>query len=463
MFSEERILSKRRMLGMKCGKLFFSPLAVLTIFALAVYVAFSGEYVIGTVVFAAIICLELFLSSDLSVIALPLLLLSVFVTNCYDSYDTFIKFVWAAPVAVLAVLYNVIAYREKIRLGRTFIGWVAVSAALLLGGLGYISAENYFSGNSLFYTLGLGVGLTLFYVLLRSRFAVCDIYGIFRKISLIMYLVGIFAVLNIVAYYLPAYRGETTFANAMEFFTASNNLSTFLMLAMPFPVWYALKQNPFHILSLFVFYFSICATGSRAGLLLGSIEFLICIGFWALYSGRFVRFLAGLTVSVWTLLVLLVLTGIESLVPGLNFVSQTEMRSRAIPIAVKAFLEHPIFGVGMKHDLLTELYNPKKGAMAWFHMYVPQIIASMGSVGIVAYGTQLVLRFSLILQRRNSPLRLTLGLSYVGILLMSQLNPGEFCPVPYGMMVAAIFAMLEQLTDTERLARDLAPDWSSEK
>ncbi len=463
MSSEERILSKRRLLGIKCGKLFFSPLAVLAIFSLAAYFTISGEYVVGTVVFAAIICLQLFLSSDLSVIALPLLLLTVFVTNCYDSYDTFIKFIWAAPIAVAAILYNIIAYRERICFGRTLFGWIAVSAALLLGGLGYISKENYFSGNSLFYTLGLGVGLLLFYLLLRSRFAVCDIYGIFRKISLVMYLVGLLAVLNIVMHYVPVYLGEITLEKAVGLFPASNNLSTFLMFAMPYPVWYALKQNPFHIVSLFIFYFSICATGSRAGILLGSIEFLVCLGFWALYGGRFVRFLAGLSCSVWALMLALLLSGVRAYLPGLDLVSQTEMRSQAIPIAVRAFLDHPIFGVGMKHDLLTELYNPKKGAMAWFHMYVPQIIASMGCVGIFAYGTQLVLRLSLILRRQNSPLRLTLGISYIGILLMSQLNPGEFCPVPYGMMVAAIFVMLEQLTDTERLARVLAPDWSPEK
>lgn len=459
MVEEQTPVSKQRLVGLKGSRIFFSPFAVLLIFALACYFTISKHYVAGVIAFAALICLELFLCSDLSVISLPLLLVCVFVTNCYDSYDTFIKFVVAAPLVVAAVLYNIIAYREKPRIGRTLFGWIAVSIALLLGGFGYITAKNYFSGNSLFYTLGLGVGMLLFYLLVRSRFSALDIYGVFRKIALVMYLVGLLASLNVVVYYLPVFLEDYPLSEAIRLFSASNNLSTFLMFAMPYPVWYALKQNPFHILSLLLFYLSICATGSRAGLLLGTIEFVICIGFWAFYSGRIVRFMAGMVCSIGALLLIIILVDIDSILPGFNFVTRGEMRSQAIPVAIRAFLDHPIFGVGMKHDLLNGIYHPKQGAMAWFHMYVPQIVASMGCVGIFAYGLQLILRMTLILRRENTPLRLTLGISYIGVLLMSQLNPGEFCPIPYGMMIAVIFALLEQLTDTERLAKSLAPDW----
>ena len=119
----------------------------------------------------------------------------------------------------------------------------------------------------------------------------------------------------------------------------------------------------------------------------------------------------------------------------------------------------PIFGIGLRNHALDGIYDPKKGALCWFHMYFPQIFASMGLVGFSAYMIQILLRSTLVFRRKKGPVRSTLGLSYIGLFLMSQLNPGEFCPFPYALMAVAIFVMLEQLEETERQARLLAPEW----
>lgn len=455
MFPGERLLTKRQLVGVRGNRFFFSFPAVLLLFALASAVTVSRQYVPGAVLFIAIICLELFLCSDLTVIGLPLLLMIVFLLNCYDSFSTFIHFAWGAPIVIAAVLYNLIVYRERIKVGRTLYGWIAVSLALLVGGVGVISPADYFSPMSLYYVLGLGVGMLAFYLLVRSRFAMQSVYTLFSRCSLVMYLVGLLAILNIVVHYY--YAGSIS--TALATLQASNNLSTFLMFAMPFPVWYALKQNPFHIVSAFAFYLAIVATGSRAGFLLSTVEILICIAFWARYGGKLVRFFCFSLVSAGTIIGILLITEIETLIPGFNFVTTEEIRYQAIRIACDSFLAHPIFGIGLKNHALDAIYLPKKGALCWFHMYVPQIIASMGSVGIFAYATQFLLRMSLIVRRHTTPLRLTLGISYIGIFLMSQFNPGEFCPIPYGMMTVVIFALLEQLGETERLAYRLAPEW----
>ncbi len=464
MFPNEIVMPRYRDRALHSGKLLGSPAFVLFFFVLALYFTVSRQYVIGTLVFAALITLEFFLVSDLSVIAVPFLFLTVFVSNCYDSYDTFIRFIWFAPLPIAAILYNCIRFRAPVRTGRTLIGLIAVSAALLLGGLGTVAPEDYFSGTSLFYMLGLGVALVGVYLILRSRFATMNVYGLFGRVSFLMYMVGMLALANVLASFLPAImNGTITDLTTWEAygagFRASNNLSTFLMFAMPFPVWYALKQNPFHILSLLVFYGAIVLSGSRAGLLLGALELLFCLIVWVRYSGRGARFFTLVIVSSG-ILVGGILAGAMFADSDFSFIEKTEMRSQAIPVAIKSFLEHPVFGIGIKNHALDEFHQAKEGALAWFHMYIPQIIATMGSVGIVAYGLQLILRASLIFRRRNSPLRLTLGMSYIGVFLMSQLNPGEFCPVPYGMMIVAIFALLEQLDDTEAEARLLAPEWS---
>ena len=73
---------------------------------------------------------------------------------------------------------------------------------------------------------------------------------------------------------------------------------------------------------------------------------------------------------------------------------------------------------------------------------IPQIIGSMGAVGILAYGFNIISRFMIIIKKK-SRLCTVLGLSYLGLLLMSQVNPGEFCPLPYALVGVIIFILAE--------------------
>ena len=67
----------------------------------------------------------------------------------------------------------------------------------------------------------------------------------------------------------------------------------------------------------------------------------------------------------------------------------------------------------------------------------------MGVVGVLAYGYQAFGRFKIWIKTKN-PLNTALFLSYVGLLLMSQVNPGEFCPLPYEMMIVMLFVIIEK-------------------
>ena len=42
---------------------------------------------------------------------------------------------------------------------------------------------------------------------------------------------------------------------------------------------------------------------------------------------------------------------------------------------------------------------------------------------------------------------LCLGVSYLGILLMSQVNPGEFCPLPFELLTVLLFILQEKRLD----------------
>ena len=468
MFPGENAMTPLRARALRCNGICGSFPVTALLFLFACLTVYFKIYVAGAFAFVVIVSLELVLCSDLSVTALPLLLLSVSVTPCYDSYSTFIRYIWLAPVFLAALLFNLFAYGEKMRIGRTFFGQLAVMIALMLGGTGFIAREDLLSPLSLYYVLMLGIGMVFFCLLLRARFARFNIYGIFGRIAVTMYLIGLLACLIVALYTIRDNPAEPEFFARVlrnlrySEFRASNNLSTFLMLAMPFPAWYALKQHPIHIFTCFVFYAAIIVGGSRAGVLLGAVELFLVVLFWLRYCGAVTRKIGSFIGTMVFLFFVIGVSWFVSTYPDFEFFHEGEFRVRALGIAIEEFKAHPVFGIGLFNHSLDGVYEFKTGALAWFHMYIPQILASMGLVGAAAYLFQLILRGTLIFRRRRGPVRSTLALSYIGLLLMSQLNPGEFCPLPYALMAVAVFVMLEQLDETERLARLLAPEWGED-
>ena len=89
--------------------------------------------------------------------------------------------------------------------------------------------------------------------------------------------------------------------------------------------------------------------------------------------------------------------------------------------AVDKFFKRPISGYGLLDtDILYETER-KKGALTWYHMMPAQIIGGMGLIGVVCYGYQLYNRAKLIITKADS-WGLVLGLSYLGVLLMSMVK-----------------------------------------
>ena len=98
---------------------------------------------------------------DILAAATPFLMIFLLSTVKYDSLAVFLP---CAPLAVLPIgglLVHFLRWRAPITVGRSGPGLAAVTIATLLGGLGTIPAKEYFSPLSLYYTLGLGLGLLL--------------------------------------------------------------------------------------------------------------------------------------------------------------------------------------------------------------------------------------------------------------------------------------------------------------
>ncbi len=441
-------------------KILESKALAFVLFLTACWVTYTQNEVTGAIIFLTVICLQLVFCENTFATLSPFLMMCVFVCTCYDSFKVFIVYLPLAPIAVMCVIYHFVVYRKPFTLGETFLPLCMVACAITLGGLGTIPAKDYFAPGVLFYTFGLGFGMVLLYLILRSRYVSSDpemSKKLGERFAFDMYLMGLVTVACVVSFYL---RDVNTWLVEHKpiIFQAKNNFSTFLMLAMPFPLYFTMNReekcsggkifrvSDLHFLSFVLMYIAILLTGSRGGLVFGTVEFLVCFAF-AVFNREGRRKIPYLSAALCAVVCAVFVEGFlfeqirERFASGLA--SSEEQRSDLLFRAIDDFKRNVIFGSGFGYQGNSDLYNPVKGAMNWYHIYPAQIIGSFGLTGIIAFGAMIVQRFMLFL-RRPDAFKLTLGLSYIAILMMSMVNPGEFCPIPYEMTVVLIFIFLEK-------------------
>ena len=423
----------------------------------------TGHAVASAVFFLVVISALLFICDDVLATTLPFLLLCISVLVCYDSFDTFIKFVWLAPLPLSALLFHFIRYARPFTVGDSLWGHVGVSVAVILGGMGTIGVSDYFSGSSVYYVTMLGVGLLGAYVLMRSQIRPRTDYDVREKLMTVMLITGAFACLEVA--YLVC-RVTLEFSLSFEQFDdhflsatsrsqsidpeaiplierilqPSNNLSTFLMILLPVTFYRTVRKNVAYSLTSLLFLAGLFFTKSRSGLLLGGIEFVICIIVFSLLIKR-----RALKYTFFALGVLLLLAGgivIGRLLLDPSTPITGEVRYSLFLRSIEDFKGNPLFGQGLGSRSNADLYPGKTGTIIWYHMMIPQIIGSMGVVGVLAYGLQLFIRVRLAV-KHLSEYTVVFFMSYFGLFLMSQLNPGEFCPLPYGLIAVLLFIMIE--------------------
>ena len=118
-------------------------------------------------------------------------------------------------------------------------------------------------------------------------------------------------------------------------------------------------------------------------------------------------------------------------------------RTAFIRRAVEDFRACPVFGRGIGYMGNRDIYPSRKFAANWYHSAPFQVIGSFGSLGILAFGYQFVRR-NMVFWSNITHFSLAVFISYIGMFLMSLVNPGEFCPVPYELMIVVMFALIEQ-------------------
>ncbi len=425
--------------------------------ALAVLIVLLRMEVIGAIVFVGLLAVIVMVCDDISATTLPFLLLCTFTTNCYDSFDTFMQYAIYAPIVVLAFIYHFLMYGKgkKLRFGESMHGISAVSIAVFMGGIGTFTLKEYIAGS--YYIFGLGMGMVAAYLVMKSMFYPRRNYDYKKKFAWLMTFEGLTALAMIVIGTLRAkynlLGGNKLVGYYLGF--SPNNLSTMLMFAMPFPLFLAKKKwTPLALLTPF-FYLAILLTDSRGGFLFGAIELVVCCLFWIFDSEtnkvKWIKFaccaVLGVTmlVAFWDIVQSIIQNGFMA-----EGVIDESDRATMIGQAIENFFKNPFVGTGILDDSIAYGEYNKAGTMTWYHMMIPQIVGSMGLIGVVAYAYQFIGRTKLVFTKKCR-WSLVLGVSYLGVFLMSQVNPGEFCPLPFELLAVLLFILQEKRLEEEQL------------
>lgn len=408
--------------------------------------------VIGTIVFVYILGFSICLSDDIMAGLAPFSLTALVAIKCYDSFDIFMGyFWWFVPIAGL-LLFHLIAYRKKLNTkGTQFKPMLFVSIAILLGGFGFISTEEYFALTSLYHMFGLGFAMLFVYAYFYAHIDAKRDYSLIDHVTKVMVLTGCFASFMIISYYIININ-DVIDRSGLLYMQWRNNASTILMITIPFAFFMANKKSYATVLG-FIFYFALLLTGSRGGMVFGSVEIVMCIVMYMLYDKR--RRLAYIIICACILFGFLafapqiteflgytldrLFTAVNEFLMG----ESTEIRAAHYARGINDFLSHPIFGTGLGYMGNRDVHASVEFALCFYHCAPIQVCASFGIVGIITFGYQFIKR-NMLIWRKATLFNMTIFLSYISLEMMSLVNPGVFCPIPYLLYVTLFMVLVEK-------------------
>lgn len=404
----------------------------------------------------AILIIVCLFCDDILPMLLPLLLLfCVALLNAQHVAELDWLFYCFVPTAGVALVYRFARGVRTLRLGGSFFGLVAVSGAVLLGGIGSITPGEYFSIPSLYHVLGLGPLMIVLYLFLKSAVNVKRDYDVADKVAGAMYLAAVFIafmILRIFVAYPDIWEAGESMTNAVVRHAPwRNSAAALVVMMLPFIFYYARRHHPIHLLSALAIYITITLSGSRGAFVCGGIQMVLCLFFFYLTKRSRLRRIILIAVLVLLALVIVFVDPIidfcsEYLRMSLNFDNiAKESRFRLFFRSFEDFSASPVFGTGLGYMGNQDIYVPyeKTWQITWYHSLIPQIIGSLGIVGVLAYGYQLWLRLRVILAAERTLYTKALLFSYIGILLYSQIDPGIFSPMPFAALTVFLFVFLE--------------------
>ena len=409
------------------------------LFASSVFLI-TGKTVAGVLFLLMATTIFLAFCSDFLASVLPFFLMFEMAAPQYDNLSVFVPLVFAALPFFAALILHLIIWPATPKVGRSSQGLVLVSLATVLGGCDVMTYQQYTKPLSLYYSLGLGVGMLLLYLLYRSRISVRQDYNVYDRFASIFYVMGAFMVVMVALVYIWNWQTFWETRSSIDF-SYRNFCATILLTTLPMPFYFAL-QNKKHLISAAFFGLGLLFTGSRSALLFGAVSLALCCIYMVRFHALSKKVVLGLFGVGAAFFCLVGSEWVAGRIQSGGWISINEPRWRFLICAVRDFVRHPIFGIGLGNNLHEQVFIGVEGSMVFYHNMIAQIMGSMGLLGIVAYMKLISDRIHVLWSSRT-PFTVCMRLSYLGMLLISMTNPGEFCPFPNAGMMVLLFTMAE--------------------
>lgn len=440
----------------KALKAFFYTDAYLILMVAVVFVTWYTKEIFWGFLVGSVIAGTALVAVDDFKPMLPVALYAPAMFAMKDPTEYFICLTGAIPL-VLGLIFHILYYRPEPKKMRMIVPQLLIAAAMLLGGIGVISSENYLG--TLAYTVMLGFLPLVFYVLFALYGKESEGYASIGKYTAKVFTwYGILIGMEIITLYAvnkPPFeiwgRGFVIDAG----WSIDNNLATVLLLASPMAFYLALTEKQkiiYTILGILNFSFTVL-TFSRGGILFGAIMAVITAVYAIIRCKGLNRLKILIPVAAVGVAVLTVyfinMSELNEYIARLANVEDKTLsgRDKLYAEALECFRNNPVFGAGMGFD--GEYYKQPEGMyFYWFHSTLFQIIGSTGIVGIVAFAIFYAVRYGIVFRRINRNVFAQFALlSFIGFEAYSMMDTGTFIPYPIMVMAMLLTLAVERTND----------------
>lgn len=440
----------------KARKFLYTDAYILLVLAIVLIAWWVQNATFGFVALILVSCFALVFSDD--ILPLTVNIFGAVLMIYKDKVDEFL-YMWPTfiPLGIAIVWFVVRNLRGKKRfvMGKMFFPQIAVSVALLIGGIGVVEKSNYLDSLPISIALGIGV---LFVYLLYTNFTKQDsdviIPEYFAKVLMYIGLaVSIEFIITVIRTNIPI--GEWISEGWHLGWGMRNNIATYLVITAPMALYLTTRKRfPIIYYTIAAFqYVCLIMTFSRGAIAFGAI-------------GAFV----GIPLSVvkakdrkQSLICVCIIFAILGLIGAVchdkasvlfeclknRFFGQDDISSGRFDLYKEAwelFKEYPFIGGGMGH-VGENAGTKNEMGLYWFHSTLFQIIGCMGLVGVLAYGYYYVTKFYLLIKRRKSIFALFIFVIWIGFEGYSMIDTGTMSPYPDMMIIMVTTYLLEIVDD----------------
>lgn len=380
----------------------------------------------------------------------------------YDGTVEQYLYLWPVfiPLGIAIVVFIVRNFKKEFHLGKMFFAQLAVSFALLIGGVGIVSGENYLASLPSAMALGLGVlAVYLLFVNFTKRDEARDCAEFFAKVLMwIGVVVCIEMLIVIIRTGIPVSKWGSEDCYWNVGWGNRNNIATFILFSAPMALYLSTRKRRGWIYLIIAMFQYVCLilSLSRGGILFGFIGGVVGMAFsiWKAPNRKKQAIYWGIIVAVALICCLAMLDKVKGVIESILYRIKTgnpdsDVTSGRLALYKEAweqFKEHPFLGVGMGYigyNRDNATYNQVK--QYWFHSTLFQVIACMGIVGILAYGYYYAMRIYLVAKgiKASNKFALFVLVAWIGFEGYSMIDTGTMVPFPNMMLVIVMTYMLE--------------------